>query len=185
MEKTKELTEEELKNKSYWNKSEIHTVYVIKNGNFDIVDISELDKKNYYYRLYSRVEWVAIINYDMNDMIPITKDILNRQNTFIEIKLLKWMMIIAGVSLLLSVIIAVFVYWIKPSTFDIPKNEILQAIQKMDEKQNRIPIPTPKEEIFVPDISTSTTTTRDTGILPVYPENSLPNRKRNTPNYGN
>ena len=178
-------TEEEMKNKSYWNKTDIHTVYVIKNWNFDIVDISELDKKNYYYRLYSRVEWVAIINYDMNDMIPITKDILNRQNTFIEIKLLKGMMIISGVGLLLMVIVAVFVYGIKPTSFDTQKTEILQAIQKMEEKQNRIPIPTPKEEIIVPDITTSTTTTKDTGILPVYPENTLPNRKRNTPNYGN
>ena len=179
------LTEEEIKNKSYWNKTDIHTVYVIKNGNFDIVDISELDKKNYYYRLYSRVEWVAIINYDMNDMIPITKDILNRQNTFIEIKLLKGMMIISGVGLLLMVIIAVFVYGIKPTSFDTQKTEILQAIQKMEEKQNRIAIPTPNEEIIVPDITTSTTTTKDTGILPVYPENTVPNRKRNTPNYGN
>ena len=68
----------------------INTVFAIKDGMFNYVEKSELSKKNYFYRVHSKIPGVAVIDYDKTNVVPIVKDILNRQNTFIEIKYLRW-----------------------------------------------------------------------------------------------
>lgn len=118
---------------------EIHTVFVIKNGSFDVwtstrdkdgkLIFPDLEGKRYVYRLHSRVSGYACVDYDKNSMVPLAKDIFNRQNTFIEITYLKILMGITAASLLLCVIMA-FVMW-RSSTpnFDAPKAEIIKAVK--------------------------------------------------------
>lgn len=66
----------------------VHTIFVIKNGTIDIGGPEHLDQKRYSYRLHSRIDGVACVDYDKTNITPIVKDILNRQHTFIEIKYL-------------------------------------------------------------------------------------------------
>ena len=49
----------------------------------------KVDRQQIFFRFHSNVEWVDIIDYDKTDIVPLVKDILNRQNQFIEIKYLK------------------------------------------------------------------------------------------------
>lgn len=72
----------------------VHTVLIIKDGSLDVGELADLDKKNYFYRIHSRIPGFTLIDYDKTDMVPIVKDILNRQNTFIEIKYLKFILIL-------------------------------------------------------------------------------------------
>ena len=109
--KTEEVNIEEVKKeKSYGNNGEIHTVFTIKNGTLDRAELTELTKKNYFYRAFSRVDGVALVNYDMTSLVPLTKDILNRQGSFLEIKMLWFVLFI----LLLNFITVVIVAFIVP-----------------------------------------------------------------------
>lgn len=120
-------------------------LYVIKNGSIEIGDEKKLEDKNYFFRLHSNVEWVDIIDYDKTDIVPLVKDILNRQHQFIEIKYLKVLMIL--VFLVFWTVVANLVLKIneKPPNFLAEKNEILQELKKFSkftEWQNWQFIPT-------------------------------------------
>lgn len=58
---------------------ETHTVLCIKDGALTIGSLDELKKENYFYRVYSRIDGLELIDYDKTNIVPITKDILNRQ----------------------------------------------------------------------------------------------------------
>lgn len=180
------MSEEKIeeKNESYWNKADIHTVFAIKNGCFDKVDIKRLEDKNYFYRLYSKVDWIAIIDFDKNDLIPLTKDILNRQNVFLEIKLLKIaLFFLAFITLALSVAL-ILIWGIKATNFDKEKTEILNEISTVSRIIQQKPIESPiltenipKETRITPSIISNQTveeivpTVRkiDRGVKPNYP----------------
>lgn len=170
----------EEKNESYWNKGDIHTVFAIKNGCFDKVDKKRLEEKNYFYRLYSKVDWIAIIDFDKNDLIPLTKDILNRQNVFLEIKLLKIALFFLGfLTVGLSVCI-VLIFWIKETDFAKDKAEIITQIKTVEKILQQKPIESPINSQNAPieqnipkileDKPTKKVETKiDTGVKPVYP----------------
>ncbi len=163
----------------------IHTVYAVKDWMFEMVDKTELSKKNYFYRVYSKVAGVAVIDYDKTNIVPIVKDILNRQNTFIEIKYLRWSIWLNIVIMLWLIIIGILIPFWRP-TFDTQKTEILweirkywlQAIQKQDQWNPEPP------KVLTPS-NTSTTTTSTPGYSPIMPTETNINNKKNIPSYAN
>jgi len=141
----------------------IKTVFVIKNGSVSVGSIEELKKKNYFFRLHSRVDGVAVIDYDKTDMTPFVKDILNRQNQFVEIKYLKGCVALLAFLIVLVIGSAYIVYW-KNSWFDVQKNEIVNEIRKMstmskiDKTQSSVPGLNlePEQPISKPEVSNKT-----------------------------
>jgi hypothetical protein len=122
----------------------IKTLFVIKDGAFDVGSLDELDKKNYTYRLHSRIDGVAIIDYDKTDIVPVVKDIFNRQNTFIEIKYLRFILIICGILFVFCVILVFMTYKTMSINFLAEKTEILQSINKINlQPPTNIITPTP------------------------------------------
>lgn len=159
-------------------KDKIGIVYIIRNGSVEIAKKEELDKKNYFYRLHSRVDWVMIIDYDKTSTVPILKDILNRQHTFIEIKKLNTLIIMMIFSLLLTFIFCMVAYIWRPN-FDPVKTEILAEIKKIPSLIN-IQIAQSKR---LQD--TSTNTTSWSWYSPIPMSNSIENNKKNIQKYAN
>lgn len=162
----------------------IQTVFAIKDGMFEMVEKTELAKKNYFYRVHSKVPGVAVIDYDKTNVVPIVKDILNRQNTFIEIKYLRWV-IGLNIVLILGLIIVWLLIPLGRSNFDTQKTEIVNEIRKygmqsLQQKQWTATTPT----VLTPS-STSTTTTPSPGYNPILPTETTPNNHKNVPSYAN
>lgn len=111
----------------------INTVLVIKGGCLRIGSLEELKKENYYYQLDSRINGTAMIDYDKTDIVPLVKDVLNRQNTFLEIKLLRVLLVLSGVMILALVVIGLIVPHSKPD-FTPEKSEIIAAIAQIPGK---------------------------------------------------
>jgi len=157
----------------------IHTVLIIKDGSLDIGDIKIREDKNYFYRVNSRIDGFALIDFDKTNMVPITKDILNRQHTFIEIKYLKFILIISFL-ILIGMIVVWFVVPKEIPTFDTAKTEILTEIRK--QQQLKAMEAQPVQKIPSQTIS-SPTTTIDTGYTPIFPETTSKNTRKNIPTY--
>jgi hypothetical protein len=74
---------------------------MIENGIIRSPDENELKKANQFYRITGKVDGsnytYVIIDYDKTKIRPFVKDILNRQEMFIEIKLLYRVILFIGV----------------------------------------------------------------------------------------
>lgn len=119
-------------------------LYIIKNGSIEIWDESKLTDNKYFFRLHSNVEWVDIIDYDKTDIVPLVKDILNRQNQFIEIKYLKITLIMIFLVFCWVITSVIMVAEIPPPNFLLEKNEILTELKKVT-KFTENSLPTPSE----------------------------------------
>jgi len=119
-------------------------LYVIKNGSIEIWDESKLTENKYFFRLHSNVEGVDIIDYDKTDIVPLVKDILNRQNQFIEIKYLKIILIMIFLVFCWVITSVIMVAKIPPPNFLVEKNEILTELKKIT-KFTENSFPTPSE----------------------------------------
>lgn len=168
---------EETEKEEEWIKTEeiekidpknIHTLYFIKNGVLHIWDLSELEKKNYKYRLYSLAEWIAVIDYDKTDARPLIKDILNRTGEFLEIKLLRrefWMII--GIIFLLFFTIY--------RTFAIKPADLWPIAKWMIEMNSKIDYLYSNEMAKTFVLTGSTTETKNNWYNPILPKKNTPN----------
>lgn len=162
----------------------IHSVFAIKDGMFEMVEKTELDKKNYFYRVHSKVPGVAVIDYDKTNVVPIVKDILNRQNTFIEIKYLRWV-IGLNIVLILGLIVVGILIPLGRSNFDIPKTEIITEIRKFGMQAIQQQQGSPTAPTVLTPASTSPTTTQTPGYNPILPQETTTNNHKNVPSYAN
>lgn len=166
------------------DKESIHSVFAIKDWMFEMIEKTELDKKNYFYRVHSKVPGVVVIDYDKTNVVPIVKDILNRQNTFVEIKYLRW---VIGLNIVL--ILGLVIVWILipfgRSNFDTQKTEIITEIRKywMNAINQQQWSPTPGQIVTPPKTSPSTTQTD--WYNPIFPQETTPNNHKNIPSYAN
>lgn len=143
-----------------------HTVLVLKNGSLDVWSLEELKKDNYFYKTNSKIPGFELIDYDKTNIVPIVKDILNRQHTFIEIKYLITIMILSFISLVLILLSGILVYRVDINT---PKNEIINSISQF------------KKEFIEQQQALQTKLTTPEKIQPIIHKN-IPN---NTTNYAN
>lgn len=148
---------------------DIHTVLVIKDGSIAIWTKEELDKKNYFYKIHSKVPGIAVIDYDKTDMVPIVKDILNRQHTFIEITLLWRIIIFSMINIVGLIVIGLMVYKIDPN-IEPQKVEIISEINKLRTDLNKLK---------TWQAATSPTVTKDVEYTPITPENVFQNNHKN------
>lgn len=83
-----------------WEEEKIRYL-MIENGVLRSPDEKELKKENQFYRITGKVEGSSytyvIIDYDKTKIRPFVKDILNRQEMFIEIKLLYRVLLFIGI----------------------------------------------------------------------------------------
>lgn len=86
---------------------------IIENGVIREADEKELKKENQYYRIKWEIAGkdFTIIDYDKNKIRPFIKDYLNRQEMFIEIKLLRIIQIITLLSFLFGIIFFYMTPW--------------------------------------------------------------------------
>lgn len=154
-----------------------HTVLCIKDWALTVWSLDELKKENYFYRVYSRIDGIELIDYDKTNIVPITKDILNRQWTFLEIKLLRVLLILIGLNLLWLVVIG----------FIVPQNKIsldpvLAEIKKIQTINSATPTVSPSLPVQTTPLTPSTSSP---GYNPILPQTTTPNTRKNIPNYAN
>lgn len=148
--------------------SDIHTVLILKNWSLEVWEKSDLDRKNYFYQVHSKIDWFALIDYDKTDTVPIVKDILNRQNTFIEIKYLRILMILSGFMMVWMIALWIIIPLQKVS-FDPAKIEILNEIKKLQKNIDDLNIS--KQKIasglipYTPQVKNT-----DQWYSPIFPE---------------
>lgn len=121
-------------------------LYIIKNGSIEIGDEKRLSDNHYFFRLHSNVEGVDIIDYDKTDVVPLVKDILNRQNQFLEIKYLKILLIILFLVFAISIASFIFLTRQEKPTFENEKNEIITRIDKLS-KVSQVEYVMPQEAV--------------------------------------
>lgn len=143
-----------------------HTVLVLKNWSLDVWSLDELKKDNYFYKTNSKIPGFELIDYDKTNIVPIVKDILNRQHTFIEIKYLITIMILSFISLVLILLSGILIYRVDMNT---PKNEIINSISQF------------KKEFIEQQQALQTKLTTPEKIQPIIHKN-IPN---NVTNYAN
>lgn len=172
--KKKEEEIEQKKEKIEPNK--IHatrTIIIRENGEIRYGTETDLKWKNDWYQIESKEMRLLLIDYDQTKIRPYIKDILNRQSTFLEIKLLKWIIFILVIIYML--VTGMGVYQIlkgaRASGVDMVKNWIedikkmnIENAKKLDEIAKKPLIQEiPASEIIPPGFST------------------IPNNKKNLP----
>lgn len=168
------------------NPNDIHTVLVIKDGSLDVWKLEDLTSKNYFFQVHSRINWFALIDYDKTDTVPIVKDILNRQNTFIEIKFLRILLILAWLILIWVVTVGILIPLGKPD-FQPVKDELIKAIKNIP-SQTPQTATQPQQSVsnidhwYNPVLPSQTTTwsTNNGGYLPQPPSPITPEITTNT-----
>lgn len=128
---------------SNFENKEKHVFLVIKDGILVECDEFEANKDNHFYRVNGAFWDTAytIIDYDKTKIRPFVKDILNRQDMFIEVKMIKTLTIICGAGLILCVLFFFVLPW--KSFFENQNSEIikkLDAIKSQKDSQPLIPL---------------------------------------------
>ena len=72
------------------------TIIIRENGEIRLGTRDDMKGKNEWYVIHSKQDGLILIDYDQTKIRPYIKDILNRQNMFIEIKLLRFVLYALG-----------------------------------------------------------------------------------------
>lgn len=142
---TPEVTEEppivvekpkEPEEKKEEKKAPTETIIIRENGEIRIGTAKDLDGKNEWYTLRSKHDGIVLLDYDQTKIRPYIKDILNRQNMFIEIKLLRFVLYALALLFFMIFWILGFVLMKATTASDIEKiqktitTEVAKTVQK-------------------------------------------------------